>query len=127
MSTWVGVDVSDITNRWRPLEDFEADTAPTMIQDAQDILEDALEELGFTGAPVPQNERWERKYVRVVATMVKRVLSNPDGLLTETTDDYTYRRDSAVSAGVLYLSDDELASLSLQPRRRRGSFTITPS
>lgn len=127
MSPWVAVDVSDLAARWRPLTPAEATVAPAIIADAQDILETALEGVGFTGAPIPQNERWERMYLAVVVAMVKRVLSNPEGVLSETIDDYTYRRDSAVSSGALYLSDAELASLGLPgTRRRRGAFTIAP-
>lgn len=123
---WVAVDVSDVTDRWRPLTTIEASTAPTIIQDAQDMLEDQLGDIGFLSAPVPEDVRWERKYVRVVATMVKRVLSNPDGYLSETGDDYTYRRDSAVSAGLLYVDETELDVLRVAQRRRYGAFSIVP-
>jgi hypothetical protein len=60
--------------------------------------------------------------------MVVRVLHNPRGFLSEavTIDDYRreYRRDAAVSAGVLYVTDAELDALTPQSSRRGGAFTI---
>lgn len=123
MAAWVAVDNDAVAKRWRPLTSAELDIVGQIIEDAQDILEEELEEIGITGAPVPTDERWERRYVRTVATMVKRVLQNPDALLSESIDDYEYRRDRAISAGALYLADDELAKFR---RRSRASFSITP-
>jgi hypothetical protein len=123
---WVGVTSVNISDRWRPLIPGEDSIIATLIQDAQDILEEALESRGIL--ELPDGERWRRAYVRVVATMVKRVLQNPEGYLSTafTIDDYRqeYRRDSAVSAGVLYVSDLELDGLTPAARRRRGSFSI---
>jgi hypothetical protein len=127
---WVDVTSEDISNRWRPLTPGEAAIIDTLIADAQDILEETLEARGLTGIPsAPTDaERWQRAYIRVVATMVKRVLQNPEGFLSTafTIDDYRqeYRRDSAVSAGVLYVSDLELNGLIPGARRRRGAFSI---
>jgi len=124
---WVDVDASDIVNRWRPLTDGETAIAETLIEDAQDVLEGELERRGITEPPVG-DDRWERSYIRVVATIVRRVLQNPEGYLSTavTIDDYKreYRRDSAVSAGVLYVSDLELNALTPASRRKRGAFSI---
>lgn len=60
----------------------------------------------------------------VAASMVLRVLRNPEGLLSESIDDYEFRRDAATSTGALELLDDETALLKT---RRRGAFTIRPS
>lgn len=122
----VAVTAADIANRWRELTPEESAIIDTLIEDAQDILDEALELRGILLAP--DSERWQRAYVRVVASMVKRVLQNPEGYLSTafTIDDYRqeYRRDSAVSAGVLYLSDLELSGLIPGARRSRGAFTI---
>jgi hypothetical protein len=126
MSTpWAAVQASDITSRWRPLTDAETEIVDTIILDAQDIVEDAAVELGIPELESNDGRR-RRKYIRVVATMVKRVLINPEGLLSEGVDDYTYRRDSAVSSGALYVSDDEMEELRpvVEGRRRRGAFTV---
>lgn len=126
---WATVDQSDVANRWRPLTPGELSIAPTLIADAQDELEDALEGRGVFGTP-QSDQRWTRRYVRVVAAMVRRVLQNPEGYLSTavTIDDYRreYRRDSAVSAGVLYVSDAELEGMIPKDRRRRGAFSIAP-
>lgn len=121
---WFPVAPADVVSRFRPLDPDEAAVVEQMIQDAQDILEEAAEALDL---PVPSTERGQRTYRRLVSAMVIRVLRNPDGYLTETTDGYTYRRDSALSAGILYVSDDELEQLRPTTRRRRGAFTIVPS
>lgn len=125
MSGWVVVDDSAIANRWRPLTAAESGIAPTLIQDAQDELEQALELIGITGPPAG-DERWSRRYVRVVANMVRRLLINPEGVLEEAGDDgYRYRRDKALSTGALYFTSDEFDSLRL--KRRRRAFSIIPS
>ena len=119
---WVDVEQRDVESRWRTLTAQEASIVETVIEDAQDILESAAEDLGIEFASTPRSER---TYKRIVASMVIRVLKNPDGLLTETIDDYTYRRDAAVSAGALYASADEVDQLrSPTGRARRGAFSI---
>jgi hypothetical protein len=124
---WQIVTPADIVSRWRPLTPEEANIIASVIADAQDILEVAAEDAGIPEVTAGDGRR-VRAYVRLVATMVIRVLRNPDGFLTETIDDYTYRRDSAVSAGALYLSDDELGQLRpVGGPRRRSSFTIVLS
>ncbi len=47
----------------------------------------------------------------VIEDMALRVARNPDGKKSEAIDDYSWTLDSRVSAGLLYLSDDELALL----------------
>jgi hypothetical protein len=125
---WVAVDATDIVSRWRPLTDLEQAIVPKMIEDAQDLLEESIEDLGYPEVD-PLDSRQVRRYKRTVATMVKRVLMNPDGYLSETVDgEYTYRRDSAVSTGALYVADDEIDRFRPKPKRRhRSAFSITPS
>lgn len=125
MSAWVAVDPGDISGRWRPLTSSEVTIAAMLIEDAQDELEDALSDIGFNGAPSPTDERWERRYVRTVVAMVRRVLTNPDGYLSETIDGYEYRRDKAISTGTLYVSESEIQKFRKHPSR--SSFTISPS
>jgi len=47
----------------------------------------------------------------VCAAMVLRVLRNPAGLRSETVDDYTYTIDSARSSGELYMTENEIDTL----------------
>jgi hypothetical protein len=121
---WPDVVEDDIVSRFRALDEDEKSVIGTMIADARDIVEDAAEAAGI---PEPTTERGQRTYKRIIASIVIRVLRNPDGYLTETTDGYTYRRDSALSSGALYVSDSELDQLRPTARRHRGAFTIVPS
>jgi hypothetical protein len=121
---WFDVTSDDVEGRYQTLTAGQTRIVDTIIQDAEDILETAAESAG--GAPPPADSRGARAYVRIVSNMVIRVFKNPDALLQETIDDYTYRRDSAISAGLLYVSDDELEQLRpLGAPRRKGAFSIT--
>lgn len=101
---------SDIALRWRNLTDQEAANATAYLDDAWALLttrRPSLEADMVAGTVSTGN------VVRVVCAMVLRLLKNPDGKLEESIDDYRYRRDSAVSAGALYVTDDELADLTV--------------
>ncbi len=56
--------------------------------------------------------------VAVEADMLARVFRNPDGILSETNGDYTYRLDQAVASGRLMPSDTELATLGRRAHAR---------
>jgi hypothetical protein len=58
----------------------------------------------------------------VAVAMVARHLRNPSGYRQEAIEDYSRTRDSALSAGNVYLSDDELELLS----PKGNAFSITP-
>ena len=107
--------VMDVAVRWRPITDPDEDAqVQAYLDDAWSLLTDRLPSLPTdldAGTPSAATVR------RVMTAMVKRVMVNPDGLLSETVDDYSYRRDSAVSSGGLYVSADELAALTGQSRR----------
>lgn len=60
----------------------------------------------------------------IAVAAVLRYLRNPEGKRQEQIEDYSYTRDSALSAGMLYLTDEELILLG---RRSRRAFSITPS
>lgn len=126
MGMWMNIAPADITARFRPLTPEETAIVQEIITDAQDMVTAALEDAGWDAAPV--DDRRERAFVRAVAYAVIRIFQNPDGILTETIDGYTYRRDSAVSTGRLYIHPDDFAALKpAGVRRRRGAFTITLS
>jgi hypothetical protein len=67
--------------------------------------------------------------VMVESDAVARVLRNPNGVYQERIDDYSFTRDQAVSAGTLYISDDEWDMLLNTPGTSVPSeaFTIRPS
>lgn len=125
---WPTVEVPKIEGGWRPLSDAEKTVAQNRIEDAATELQFQLRQRGVT-APPAGDELWAKMYVNTVAEMVRRYLLNPDAWLSETEsiDDWseTKRRDSAVSAGAIYVSDAELAKLI--PVRFSGAFTIRPA
>lgn len=59
---------------------------------------------------------------RAVIAAIARKLSNPEGKLQESVDDYAYRRADAVADGSLYISDSDWASLApvTTGKRSRG-------
>jgi hypothetical protein len=65
--------------------------------------------------------------IQVQCAMVLRVLNNPDGKYEESGDDYSYKRDSAVSTGALYLSDAEALLLGVGDSDSDGAWTIRPA
>lgn len=130
--SWPTVTADDVESRWRPLTEAERTVATTRITEVEAELRRELRLHGIYGSPVdlPQDEiaEWNVLYVGVVADVVRNSLINPEGWLEEREelDDFarTRRRDSAVSAGVGYLTDDAIARLLPRRRRPRGAFTI---
>lgn len=78
-------------------------------------------------APGSDGTRTKALVVQIQVAMVLRVLNNPDGKLQEQIDDYSWRRDSAVSTGLLYVSDAELGLLGSGDGASDGAFTIRPA
>lgn len=76
---------------------------------------------------VTTDAAFEALVIQVQCAMVLRVLNNPDGKFEESSDDYSYRRDQAVSTGMLYLSDAEESLLSAGDGASEGAFTIKPA
>ena len=107
--------LTDVGNRLgRDLTDSETRRATALLDDATDIICQAFPQ--YLTIPT-------RRATSVCAEMVARVLRNPNGLRSETIDDYSYTVDSALSAGELYMTENEEASL--RPVRT-SSFSITP-
>lgn len=112
---------SDVAARFRPLSEQEAAIAGVLLADAWAMLlgrRPGLEEDLFAGKVLTGN------VIRVLTSMVIRVMRNPDGLLEESIDDYKYRRDSVVSSGLLHVTSDELADVT-PGRRLRRSIRLT--
>ncbi|HET6916596.1 MAG TPA: Gp19/Gp15/Gp42 family protein [Acidimicrobiales bacterium] len=98
--------VSDLEARWRPLSTQEN-------TNAQAFLDDAWAQLITLADNVPadlSSGALDPGLVRsVISAAVLRVMKNPDGNRSESIDDYSWTRDSAVSTGTLYFTDNELA------------------
>lgn len=114
---------ADVEARWRPLSVAEMAVVAVLLEDAWLILKARI---SGAEARLDAATLSPQLVVAVEAAMVLRVMRNPDGLRQESIDDYSWTRDNAVSSGLLYLSDDELAML--EPAGAvSGAFTITPS
>lgn len=105
--------IADVTARWRPLSTQETTNAQTFLDDAWVMLKRRMTLLGVTDfeADIAADEDFAAEVVRILATAVLRVMKNPDGKSRESIDDYSWARDEAVSAGLLYFTDDELDAL----------------
>lgn len=130
--SWPPVSPSDVAARWRPLTPAEELVATTRIAEVEAELKRELRLYGILGSPTDlpadEIEEWDLLYVGVVADVVRNSLINPEGWLEvrEELDDFarTRRRDSAVSSGIGYLTDDAIERLLPRRRRPRDSFTI---
>ena len=114
--------VSDIEARWRPLSAAEQAVASTLLGDAWQIL---LSRVSLLSQRLDDTEVSEDLVVAVLSAMVIRVLRNPDGKFQESIDDYSWTRDSAVSSGLLYVTDEELAMLA-PAGATSSAFSIEP-
>lgn len=103
---------ADVEARWRPLSAQETTNAQTFLDDSWTMLRRHFTRLSVDiEAEIVTDTDLEAEVVRVMATAVLRVMKNPDGLSQERVDDYSYKRDEAVSAGLLYFTSDELDGL----------------
>ena len=112
--------IADVEARWRTLSADEAATAATLITDASGMVRVRVPTIDDRLAAGTLSAE---TVAGVVARMVLRVMRNPEGKVSESIDDYTYRRSDAVADGSLYLSDDELRLLR-PPRARVGSVKL---
>lgn len=125
---------ADVIARWRPLSAQETINGETFLADAWVILRRHFTRLGVdiealiaTDDALPVDERTVKAdVVRVIVTAVLRVMKNPDGLAQESIDDYTYKRDEATSAGLLYFTDDELDGLVPGSGATGRAFMVDP-
>lgn len=113
--------IQDLVARsFRPLTDPEQQVGSVLLEDAWNLI---LRHRPHVAERIA-DEAFKSLVIQVQCAMVLRVIKNPDGLLSEQIDDYTYRRDSAVSDGSLYVSDAELALLGSASAGSEGAWTI---
>jgi len=114
--------ITDLTARsFRPLTPAEEQVGEVLLDDAWNLI---LTHRPHAADRVLTDPAYRDLVVQVQCAMVLRVIKNPEGKLSEQIDDYQYRRDSAVSAGALYLSEAELALLGPTPGSSDGAWTI---
>lgn len=118
---------ADVVARWRPLSAQETTNAQTFLDDAWVMLKRRMAVEGVDiEAEIAGDADLEADVVRVLATAVLRVMKNPDGKSRESIDDYSWSRDEAVSAGLLYFTDDELDGLIPGSGEKGRAFMIDP-
>lgn len=118
--------VTDLVNRWRPLTGTENTNAHVFLGDAWRMLRRTMTRRGVDIEDlIADDEDLKGDVVRVICAAVLRVMKNPEGKRSESIDDYSWTRDQAVSAGLLYFSDAELADLVPGTVERRA-YTIDP-
>lgn len=111
---------SDVADGFRALTDAEDSVAQTLLERAERLL---IGRIPTLAARVTAETLDVQTVIDVEAAMVERVLRNPDGKKQEAIDDYSWTRDNAVSAGLLYVTEDEIARL-LPTRARARSVTL---
>jgi hypothetical protein len=111
----------------RVLSAHELTVGATLLNDAWGIIVNRVPGIEARFANYPEGETLRALIIQVQTSMVLRVLYNPEGKLSETQDDYSYRLDSATSTGSLYLSDAELALLGAGSVVSEGAYTIKPA
>lgn len=120
--------VEEVVRRlMRPLSDVEAGAATALISDASVMIR-ARYPLASTLALASPD--LAALLAGAVARAVVRVLSNPNGRISEALDDYSYRRADSVADGRLYISGEDWAAIAtlLNPElvSETGAFTISP-
>lgn len=116
--------IEDLASRWRPLSDQEQTNGETFLDDAWRMLKRRIATLE-TDMTADTSGVLTAEVVRVLATAVLRVMKNPDGKRQETIDDYSWTRDQAVSAGLLYFTDEDLNDLIVDDSGPSGAFSFS--
>lgn len=112
---------ADVAAGFRPLTGDEASVAQTLLDRAERILLARVPSIPARIADLSLNVE---TVIDVEAAMVERVLRNPEAKKQEAIDDYSWTRDTALSSGSLYVSDDEVARLSPAITRSRSASVI---
>lgn len=116
--------IIDLEARFRPLSEAEKANATAWLTDAWAIVLSSVPDLENRMAAGHPSEPLVRS---VVTAMVIRVLRNPDAIRQWAVDDASFTRDTAMSAGALYVSPEEVALLAPAGSGAAVAFTIRPS
>lgn len=119
--------VTDVTRRMlRPLTDAETAWVGNVLDDAFRHIIVSLPDVGavLDSPDLPPDAPFRDVVIQVTCAMLIRVLQNPDGVLEETTDDYTRRLDAAVSTGQIQMTPAERILLSAGTGDPEGAFSV---
>ena len=105
---------------------YEYAAFTTVVANPKEVSAEAWDAYLLVGlvAEIGEDANLSRDVVRVLSSAVIRVLKNPDGKRQESIDDYSWTRDNAVSAGVLYFTDAELNDLAPGAGGTGGAFSV---
>lgn len=121
-------EASDVESIWRPLTGPETVTAEGLIAQASTKLRGWAREQGHDIDTLIEDPLRADIAKYAVAAAVKRVMLNPDGVLSTsfTIDDYREdnRRDSSVSTGANYIDTADLAGLIPSRAKRFGTMRL---
>lgn len=113
--------VSDLEDRWRPLDSQETTNGTTFLADAWGMLKRRID--GIEDA-VADDADYAAEVVRVISTAVLRVLKNPDGTKRESIDDHTIEYGDTLAG--LYFTEAELDDLNPGDGRKGGAYSLDP-
>jgi hypothetical protein len=112
----------DLVAVWRPLNPDEKASVNGLLAEASNKLRGDAPGIDSRAASDPLVAALAKS---AVVNAVKRIFMNPEGYLTETTTDgYTYRFDSAISRGEVYISSTDLALVIPKTKSGRKFGTI---
>lgn len=110
--------VTDVQDRfWRPLSAQQQANAAVWLSDAWEML--LARRPGLEAAMTAGTVR-EANVVRVLSSMVIRVLENPEAKAEESIDDYRYKRHELVASGMLHVTAAELVDVTARSGSRNS-------
>lgn len=117
--------IDDVEELWRPLSDDEAVLADALLERASRMIRTRVRDVDDR---ISSGKLDSAVAGDVAVAMVLRVLKHPDSIRSETDtfgdESHTVIFDQAVSAGLLYVDDTEVALLS---RRGARAFSVVPA
>ncbi len=119
------VTVVHLESRWRPLSPAEEALATLLLADAWAVLNARVPNLDARTSAVPPEPLLTGLLIQVETAMVRRVMSNPDGIRQESVGQWSYTRDQSLSSGALFVSAEEL-DLLLSPGQAGDAYSIIP-
>jgi hypothetical protein len=109
---------TDFEKVWRSLTTDEATLIPGLSNRAWLRIQSRFPDIETNAAPVPPATEplvSVDLVADVMASMIVRVLKNPDSVRSDAIDDHTTTLDAAISSGEMYLTADEVALLTPRP------------
>lgn len=114
----ITVTEADIEKVWRPLTTDEAALIPGLSNRAWIRILARFPDIEANTAPIPPATEpliSSDLVADVMASMIVRVLKNPDSVRSDSIDDHTTTLDVAISSGEMYLTAEEVDLLTPRP------------